>query len=70
MALREGEIPGTGHMERVVLNAQGDEVRREKLLVELRQRVRDIREGPDGILYVLTEEDQGALLEIEPFDMK
>ena len=65
-ALREGEIPGTGHMERVVLNQAGDELRREKLLIELRQRIRDIRQGPDGFLYVLTEEDQGALLRIEP----
>jgi glucose/arabinose dehydrogenase len=65
-ALREGEIPGTGHMERVVFNQAGDELRRESLLTELRQRIRDIRQGPDGFLYVLTEEDQGALLRIEP----
>jgi len=28
--------------------------------------VRDIRQGPDGLLYVLTDEKQGALLRIEP----
>jgi len=65
-ALREGEIGGTGHMQRVVLNDKGEELRREAMLTELRQRVRDVREGPDGFLYVLTEEDQGALLKIEP----
>jgi glucose/arabinose dehydrogenase len=65
-ALRTGEIPGTGHIERVVLNAQGDELRREWLLTELHQRIRDVRQGPDGFLYVLTEEEQGVLLRIEP----
>ena len=25
-----------------------------------------VRQGPDGFLYVLTEEDEGALLRIEP----
>ena len=36
------------------------------ILTELRQRIRDIRQGPDGLLYVLTDEDNGALLKIEP----
>jgi glucose/arabinose dehydrogenase len=36
------------------------------LLTELRQRIRDVRQGPDGLLYVLTEEQDGALLRIEP----
>lgn len=30
------------------------------------QRVRDVRQGPDGYLYVLTDEDDGALLRIIP----
>jgi glucose/arabinose dehydrogenase len=25
-----------------------------------------VRQGPDGFLYVLTDEDQGALLRLEP----
>ena len=33
---------------------------------ELRQRIREVREGPDGFLYLLTDEDDGALLRIEP----
>lgn len=65
-ALREGEIPQTGHLERIVFNDKWEELRREKLLMELRQRIRDVRQGPDGFLYVLTEEDPGALLRIEP----
>ena len=63
---RRGEIPRTGSLERVVLNADLEEVRRESLLTELHQRIRDVREGPDGLLYVVTDEDDGALLRISP----
>jgi glucose/arabinose dehydrogenase len=65
-ALRLGEIPGTGHLQRIVFNQMGEEIRRESMLTELRQRIRDVRQGPDGLLYVVTDEDQGALLRIEP----
>ena len=64
--MRMGEIPGTGHLERVVFNANWDEIRREMLLVDLRQRIRDVRQGPDQLLYALTDEDAGAILRIEP----
>ena len=30
------------------------------------QRVRDVRQGPDGLLYVLTDESNGSLLRLEP----
>jgi glucose/arabinose dehydrogenase len=43
-----------------------EEIRREAFLTELRQRIRDVRPGPDGCLYVLTDENDGALLRIEP----
>jgi glucose/arabinose dehydrogenase len=43
-----------------------EELRRESLLTDLKQRIRDVRQGPDGLLYVLTEEEDGALLRIEP----
>jgi aldose sugar dehydrogenase len=65
-ALRTGEIPGTGHLERILLNEKLEEMRRESLLVELRQRIRDVKQGPDGLLYVLTDQTQGAILRIEP----
>jgi glucose/arabinose dehydrogenase len=65
-SLRTGEVPGTGHLERILFNEKMQELRRESLLVELRQRIRDVRQGPDGLLYVLTDEKQGALLRIEP----
>src|SRR5262245_47079285 len=60
-----GRIGGTGHLQRIVFNDKGEQ-RRESLLVDLHQRIRDVREGPDGLLYLLTDEDAGALLRIEP----
>jgi len=65
-SLRTGGIPGTGHLERIVFNARTEELRRESMLTELRQRIREVREGPDGFLYLLTDDDNGALLRIEP----
>ena len=63
---RRGEVPRTGGLERVVLNDKLEELRRETLLTELHQRIRDVRQGPDGLLYVITDEDDGALLRLEP----
>jgi glucose/arabinose dehydrogenase len=64
--LRTGEIPGTGHLERILFNDKMEELRRESLLGSLRQRIRDVRQGPDELLYLLTDEDDGAVLRIEP----
>lgn len=65
-SVRRGEVPGTGSLERVVLNDKLQELRRESLLGGLRQRIRDVRQGGDGLLYVLTDENDGALLRLEP----
>jgi glucose/arabinose dehydrogenase len=64
--LRTGEIPGTGHLERILFNEKMEELRRESLLTDLRQRIRDVRQGPDELLYLLTDADDGAVLRIEP----
>ena len=64
--MREGEVAPSGQLQRVVFNDQWEELRRESLLRDLHQRIRDVRQGPDGLLYLLTDEDQGALLRIEP----
>lgn len=64
--LRTGEIPGTGHLERILFNEKMEELRRESLLAEMRQRIRDVRQGPDELLYLLTDADDGAVLRIEP----
>jgi glucose/arabinose dehydrogenase len=63
---RRGEIPFTGGLERVVLGADMGDVRRETLLTELHQRVRDFAEGPDGLIYVLTDGNDNAVLRMEP----
>jgi aldose sugar dehydrogenase len=60
-----GRLPRTGHIERIVFNENGEQ-RRESLLTDLRQRVRDVRQGPDGLLYLITDENAAALLKIEP----
>jgi glucose/arabinose dehydrogenase len=65
-SVQRGEVPRTGGLERVVLNAQLQELRRETLLTELHQRIRDVRQGPDGLIYLLTDEDDGALLRLAP----
>ena len=65
-SLRQGGIPGTGHLQRIVFNAEMQELRRESMLQQLRQRIREVRQGPDGFLYLLTDEDDGALLRIQP----
>lgn len=63
---RRGEVPRTGGLERVVLNDRLQEIRRETMLIDLHQRIRDVRQGPDGLLYLVTDEDDGALLRLEP----
>jgi len=65
-SLRVGEITGTGHLQRIVVTNRGEALRREMLLVDLKQRVRDVRQSPDGFLYILTEEDNAALIRLEP----
>jgi glucose/arabinose dehydrogenase len=67
-SLRVGRILRTGHIERIILNDEGEEVGREAILTELRQRIRDLKQGPDGLIYALTDEDEasGVLLRIEP----
>ena len=65
-AMRVGEIPGNGHLQRIVFNDKGEEIRREMLLMELRQRIRDVRQGPDGLVYLLTDENPGVMLKLEP----
>jgi len=63
---RRGEIAFTGGLERVVLGTDMGDIRRETLLTELHQRVRDFAEGPDGLIYVLTDGNENAVLRIEP----
>ena len=65
-AMRVGRIAGTGHIERIVLNENGEEIAREWILEELGERIRDIKQGRDGLIYVLTESPEGVLLRLSP----
>lgn len=69
-AMMVGRIPMTGHLQRIQFNDRGEEVARESLLVEQRQRIREVRQGPDGLIYLLTEEVNGALLRLEPMEQR
>ena len=65
-ALREGEVNGTGHLERILFNSNMEELRRESLLQDLHKRIRDVVQGPDDYLYVVLEDRDGGILRIMP----
>jgi glucose/arabinose dehydrogenase len=46
--------------------ADGRVAREERYLAELRERIRDVRQGPDGLLYLLTDSPDGRLLRVVP----
>lgn len=53
------------HLARLVLD--GDKVvGEEKLLVDLAERIRDVRQGPDGAIYVATDSPDGRILRVAP----
>jgi glucose/arabinose dehydrogenase len=64
--MRQGEVPRSGHLERIDFNGKWEEFHRESMLHEIQRRIRDVRPGPDGLLYALTAENDGALMRTEP----
>jgi glucose/arabinose dehydrogenase len=51
------------------LELDGDKVvREERILKGLRERIRDIRQGPDGFVYLLTDSPEGRILRLRPAD--
>jgi len=51
----------------IVMTVNGNKVTEEgRILGERDQRIRDVRVGPDGYLYVLTDETDGQLLKVSP----
>jgi glucose/arabinose dehydrogenase len=62
-SLLVGALRGT-MLDRLTLSSDDKVVSEEPLLTELHQRIRDVRVGPDGALYVLT--DTNSLLKITP----
>jgi len=53
-----------GYLVRLELS-RGQVVRESKAL-QVGERVRDVRQGPDGLLYILTDESRGRLVRVEP----
>jgi glucose/arabinose dehydrogenase len=49
------------------LQLNGDKVlKEERILHDLHERIRDVRQGPDGALYLLTDNDSGRILRVSP----
>lgn len=67
-ALMTGRMPNTGHLERLIFSEAGEELGREWLLKEIGKRIRDVRQGTDEFIYVITDETDGALLKLEPVE--
>ena len=63
-----GENLGARQLHRIVLSPTGRPQSRGNLtmLAELKQRIRDVKQGPDGNIYLTTDEAAGAILKIEP----
>src|SRR5215471_6545769 len=63
-------IGGLGSLNLVRLSVNGERVvGEERLLQDLkpqRERIRDVRQGPDGALYLLTDNDRGRVLKLVP----
>nr|WP_286183106.1 PQQ-dependent sugar dehydrogenase [Labrenzia sp. R4_1] len=53
------------HLAKLTLNGE-EVVSQEQLLSDLRERIRDVRQGPDGFIYVLTDSDDGKLIRLRP----
>ena len=51
---------------RLEMNSQGRVIAEEKLLRDRCKRIRDVRQGPDGLIYVLTDDANGEILRISP----
>jgi glucose/arabinose dehydrogenase len=41
-------------------------VKEERMLAQVDARIRDVRQGPDGFVYLLTDSDRGRILRLRP----
>ena len=53
-------------LHRLAFNDKGGLIGREALLTEVRQRIRDVRQGPDGNIYLAADSPVGGILRVEP----
>jgi glucose/arabinose dehydrogenase len=56
---------GKMHLRRVVFDKKGRPSGGQELLLELRARIRNVSQGPDGSIYVLTDSRNGSVLRLE-----
>ena len=56
------------YLDRIELSAPygGKVVRESQLLADVGERIRDVKQGPDGLLYVLTDSRNGKLIRLLP----
>jgi glucose/arabinose dehydrogenase len=60
-------LGGLASSDLIRLELDGDKVvHEERLLKQRQQRIRDVRQGPEGALYVLVDAEDGMLLKITP----
>jgi len=60
-------IGALGNQNLIRLTVDGKNVvEKERLLVDRKRRIRDVRQGPDGYVYVLTDASSGELLRVAP----
>jgi glucose/arabinose dehydrogenase len=59
-----GSLP-LRHLQRLELDGE-KVVREERLLVGLGERIRDVRQAPDGTIWVLTDARSGRALRLSP----
>lgn len=64
----QGSIFAGALVEKSIRHLQVDESNKviSESIIPIGQRVRDVRQGPDGYVYVLTDENNGQLLRLEP----
>ena len=69
-ALGDGSHLGARQLHRIALSRLGQPQRGRNwtLLHELKRRIRDVKQGPDGLLYVTVDAAEGAVLRIEPIE--
>ena len=53
-------------LHRLAFNEKGGLLGREALLADIRQRIRDVRQGPDGYIYLAIDAEAGGVLRVEP----
>jgi glucose/arabinose dehydrogenase/cytochrome c2 len=60
-----GELTQKG-LERIRFNEQGKLLLRERMLLDLNERIREVSVGPDGLIYLLTDHSTGRVLRLVP----